>query len=207
MKKNVWLATTNQGKITEFKALLNNKNIVVKSLQDLPKPYKSPIENGTTFVNNARIKALKLYQLVKEPVLADDSGLIIDALNGDPGIYSARFAGEKATDADNRQAVLTHMHHHDQRSARFVCALAFITGADEEYFYYATCEGTLAFKEQGAHGFGYDSLFIPCGLTQSFAEIDKKLKNTISHRAKAIQMLRQHEYFEGVKKDENTCNI
>ena len=189
---HIIIATKNTGKVKEFKSILAPLNIEVTSLLDFSPPLKDIEETGKTFEDNARLKAETIGKLTDQPVIADDSGLIIDALNGRPGIYSARFAGEHATDEDNMRKVLTELLNvpYEARTARFICVLAFALPTGETTFHKGYCEGKIAFEPKGDHGFGYDPIFIPEGFQKTFAQLPAHEKNQLSHRHDAIQQLK-----------------
>lgn len=153
------------------------------------------VEDGKTFAENALIKARAVAQHCDEMVLADDSGLAVDALDGAPGIYSARYAGIGATDTLNNEKLLTALAKvpPERRQAQFVCSLALVEGRTGRVLFgtVGKCEGILRMELAGQGGFGYDPLFIPDGQTQSFAQLGEAVKNSISHRAKALALLNE----------------
>jgi XTP/dITP diphosphohydrolase len=184
----VILATQNQGKVREFSALLSELGWTITSLPD-----SAPIvvEDGTTFEENARKKAEETARALQLPVLADDSGLEVDALGDRPGVYSARYAGESATDQDNNNKLLKELAgvEDSKRTARFVCVLAFAVPGSETLLVRGECEGVLLKELRGEGGFGYDPLFYVPELGKTFAELSSEEKNRISHRAKALRSL------------------
>ena len=193
------IATRNAGKVNEFAALFNNRQLEVRSLADYPE-IPSVEEDGLTFGANALKKAKTLAQLLGVPVLADDSGLCVDALEGAPGVWSARFAGEHATDAENNAKLVLELRSlgvmegsvSQDFKARFICALALYNPENHEVIQVEeACEGLIVLEARGSHGFGYDPLFyLPdFGLTMAELAIDQK--NQISHRAKALKALLQ----------------
>lgn len=189
---DIWVATTNTGKLNEFKNLLSELPFHIHSPSELSF-YSSPVEDGKTFVDNARIKARALRVLKPNAwVVADDSGLEVGGLNNMPGIHSARYAGDKAADAENNAKVLKMLSIRSpmNRQARFVCALVVYSPNAEEHVFIDTVEGTIAEKERGKAGFGYDSIFMPTGESKTFGELGLAYKNRVSHRAKAIRQLR-----------------
>jgi XTP/dITP diphosphohydrolase len=193
--KEIIIATRNQGKAEEFASFFGLYGIQVKTLLDLDKNLPDVEETGTTFEENAKIKASEIAALLKQPVLADDSGLVVDALNGAPGIYSARYAGEEKNDEKNNIKLLEKLQGvpMNKRTARFVCVLAIsVPGEDIEYFK-GYCEGTIARQAKGNNGFGYDPLFIPEGYSKTMAELTADEKNSISHRNQAFQSLKKWE--------------
>jgi len=192
MLNDIIVASGNAGKIKEIVALLADMPVRVTSLKDYWNPVPSIPENGDTFLDNARIKAQWVFDETGRPSLADDSGLVVDALNGEPGVHSARYAGEPSSDSRNTQKLLAALAAipRAQRSARFVCTMVLIVSADEVLVAEGTCEGRIGFESAGNNGFGYDPVFIPDGYTQTFAQLDESIKNTLSHRAKALASLR-----------------
>jgi XTP/dITP diphosphohydrolase len=179
------LASNNRGKIAEFRTLLGD-DVEILSMADLG--LDSPEESGTTFEANALLKARFVFNHTGRVTLADDSGLEVDALDGAPGVYSARYAGDHHDDADNRSLLVRNLGHvpRGARMARFVAAVAIIDRNGNESVYRGTCEGSIAFVERGTEGFGYDSLFeLADGRTM--AELGPLEKNSISHRAHALR--------------------
>src|SRR5699024_2762772 len=157
------------------------------SLLDFP-TIEDVEETGETFEENARLKAEQISSLLHEPVLADDSGLIIDALDGRPGVYSARYAGLSKNDQDNNRKVLDELKDvpMENRTARFVCVLAVARPSKETFFVRGICEGKIAYSEIGINGFGYDPIFIPEGYSTTMSDISSEEKNQISNRGRAI---------------------
>lgn len=190
--KEIIVATKNKGKAKEFQTLFAPYNIEAKSLLDLTEHIPVIAETGDTFSENARIKAETISKIVNRPVIADDSGIVIDALDGKPGVFSARYAGERASDQDNIQKVLDELEGvpSHNRTARFVCVLAIYFNGDLT-FYSGYCEGKIALKAVGSNGFGYDPIFIPEGYTKTMAELTDIEKNKISHRYDAFKKLEQ----------------
>lgn len=186
------VATKNKGKAKEFKYFFNLFNIRAYSLLDLTTDIPDVEETGNTFQENAQLKAEQICTFLDTPVIADDSGLAIDALNGRPGIYSARYAGENKSDQDNIEKVLEELKGipEDKRTARFVCVLALARPNDQTIYRTGTCEGTIAYTTIGTNGFGYDPIFIPEGYTKTMAQLTAQEKNTISHRSHAIKQLK-----------------
>jgi XTP/dITP diphosphohydrolase len=187
---DLWVATTSQGKLNEIKNLTATKGIVIHSPLEL-KVFSAPPETGKTFADNARIKANNLRALRPGVwVVADDSGLEVDGLQNMPGVYSARYAGDRASDAENNAKVLKMLSIRSplKRDARFHCVLIAYDPDGKEHQFEATIEGTIAEKARGTAGFGYDSIFIPKGESLTFAELGIAVKNKISHRAQAIRM-------------------
>lgn len=187
--KRIVLATKNKGKIKEMRELLAPMNIEVLSLADFS-PVDDAEENGATFAENAMLKARYYFAHTGTPCLADDSGLEVDALGGRPGVYSARYSGEDATDAANNAKVLREMEgiEKDKRTARFRCAMALV-GEGIELTTDGTCEGTLLTEEHGQGGFGYDPIFYVPKFDRTLAEMSSEEKNSISHRGAAVRKM------------------
>ena len=146
-------------------------------------------ENGSTFAENAMIKAEAVAEHTDCAVIADDSGIEVDVLDGAPGIYSARYCGEDATDEDRVDKLLEEVANADTRGAQFNCAIALIMPDGEKHIFQGIVRGTLDFEPKGANGFGYDPIFIPDGYSNTFGELDSSIKDEISHRAKALKSL------------------
>ncbi len=181
------LATRNENKLREVKQFLEPHGIEVVSLNEFP-DFPEIEETGETFKDNATIKATEACMFTGMTALADDSGLEVDSLNGLPGIYSARFAGENKSDEDNNNKLLELLKGlpEYQRKARFKCLMAVAT---TECFVYTTegvCEGVIAEEPRGEGGFGYDPIFYLPEYEKTFAELDLETKNKISHRARAL---------------------
>ncbi|OAS17543.1 XTP/dITP diphosphatase [Paenibacillus oryzisoli] len=198
----VVIATRNEGKVKEFAKLFGAKGYKVRSLADYS-DLPEIVESGKTFAENARIKAQIISAHLHVPVLADDSGLCVRALGGDPGVYSARYAGEDATDADNNARLLQALHELEDRielsagdghppllsEASFVCALSLIDPvANEVIEAEDVCQGFIIHEKRGEGGFGYDPLFYIPSLGRTMAELTMEEKNEMSHRAKALRM-------------------
>ncbi len=185
------LGTRNLGKIREITSILEDSGWSFSSPQD---NVETPPEHGKTFIDNATAKARFYATASGLWALADDSGLEVEALGGAPGVYSARYAGENASDADRRALLLSELAQVSEkdRRARFVSGVA-IASADGTVLNVSEgiCEGTITFAPRGNGGFGYDPLFVPDGYSQTFAELPETLKNCISHRARALLKTRQ----------------
>lgn len=185
------LATHNLHKLREFRDLLHPlKHLDVLSLLNFPN-YQLPEETGSTFEENATIKAVDAAQKLNAWVIADDSGLIVPALKGLPGLHSSRYAGDDATDAENRQKLLKAMLNLSgmDRYAYFECALALAGPDGLRKCVTGKCEGEIITQERGRHGFGYDPLFVKHDYDKTFAELPDETKNRISHRRKAFERL------------------
>jgi XTP/dITP diphosphohydrolase len=188
MPKSLLLGTRNPGKVEEITGILEDSGWSFRSLQEFPE-VGSAEENGNTYSANAIAKAMFYASATGLWALADDSGLEVEALRGAPGVFSARYAGENATDADRRDLLLSELAKtgDGNRRARFVAAVA-IANANGELLNVSEgiCEGTITFTPRGNSGFGYDPLFIPNGYDQTFAELSETIKNRISHRGRAL---------------------
>lgn len=188
----ILIATNNKHKVKEFKEILKDfQDIELLTPNELGINIE-PNEYGNSFEENSKIKCLEFYKESQIPVVADDSGLEIDALNKQPGIYSSRFAGEQASDNDNRIKVLQLLDKvkSEDKTARFRCVISFFDGEIVNYFDGAV-EGKIIEEERGSNGFGYDPIFIPNEYNLTFSELDEDIKNKISHRAKALVKFKQ----------------
>ncbi|OAN49350.1 RdgB/HAM1 family non-canonical purine NTP pyrophosphatase [Magnetospirillum moscoviense] len=181
------IASHNQGKVREIGELLAPYGVEVVSAGALGLP--EPEETGSSFVENAELKAKAAALAADLPALADDSGLAVDALGGDPGIYSARWAGPGKDFAAAMALVHDKMGDHPDRSARFVCALSVAWPDGEMVTVEGTVEGTICWPPRGGNGFGYDPFFVPSGASLTFGEIEAAAKHAISHRADAFRKL------------------
>ncbi|MEN2787103.1 RdgB/HAM1 family non-canonical purine NTP pyrophosphatase [Sphingomonas qilianensis] len=184
------IASHNPGKVREIRALLGEYGIEPVSAAELDLP--EPEETGTTFVANAELKALQAADLSGFPALADDSGLCVDALNGDPGIFSARWGGPEKNFVLAMESVESNLAEQGpdaSRAAHFVCALALAWPDGHVEWFEGRVDGTLVWPPRGDNGFGYDAMFVRDGDTQTFGEIDPDLKHAISHRADAFRQL------------------
>ena len=186
------IATTNFHKILELKAMLRShfKDIEILSLKDFPS-YEAPEEIGKTFSEIAELKALHAAKALGLYTLADDSGLVVPALGGEPGIFSRRYAGDHATDKDNREKLTKKLNSlkDDDRFAFFECALSFASPDRLIKTINGVCEGHLLLEARGRGGFGYDPLFMKHDYNKTFAELEEDIKNRISHRRKAFDKL------------------
>ncbi|GAB2492485.1 hypothetical protein GCM10008929_16070 [Alkalibacterium psychrotolerans] len=186
----VIIATKNKGKAKEFEALFNEKGFAIKTLLDFPE-LDDVEETGTTFNENALLKAETIAEKLNTLVLADDSGLIVEALYGQPGVYSARYAGEEKNDAKNNAKLLNELADtpSDKRQAAFHCSLALAEPGKESLVIEGQVKGRIADVPRGTHGFGYDPLFYIPEKDKTMAELSQEEKNKISHRAVALQKL------------------
>lgn len=191
MSQRLLIASTNPGKVAEFRRLLSNLPLEVSGLENLPAPPHAPAETGQTFAENALLKAQYYFSHTGLLALADDSGLEVDALGGAPGICSARYAGENATDAERLAKLLDELQDvpDEQRTARFRCAIALvgvIEVAPEKQVFEGVCEGLITREPRGVNGFGYDPVFFDQQLQRTFAELQPEEKAARSHRGRAL---------------------
>ena len=188
----VVIATNNAHKLEEIGSILEDFEYNIYSLKDVDLGGVEIVEDGKTFEHNALIKARTIAKMTNMIAISDDSGLEVDAIGKKPGIYSARYAGENATDEDNRQKLMKALQNvpMSQRTARFVSAIAVVFPDGKEFVVRGTCEGKIGFEEKGNNGFGYDPLFIVDGYNKTFGEIPSTIKNTISHRANALKLMK-----------------
>lgn len=191
--KTIIIATNNKGKAKEFKSLFAEYGYKIKTLHDFPE-IRDVEETGNTFYANALQKATFISQALDTIVLADDSGLEVDALDGAPGIYSARFAGEHGNDQKNNEKLLEELKNtpEEERTANFHCSLVLVRPDKEPLHVVGTVDGLILQEPTGDNGFGYDPLFFVPELDKSMAELTSDQKNAISHRAQAIIKLRDH---------------
>jgi XTP/dITP diphosphohydrolase len=182
------LATRNTGKTAEIRGLLKNHPVEIRNLDDFG-PIPAIVEDGSTFEANAYKKASLTAAYLGFPALADDSGLCVEALGGAPGVYSARYAGEQADDAQRCQKLLQELGDTDNRRARFECVLSLAVPTGPALTYEAACEGIIARQPSGCNGFGYDPIFFFPELGRTFAELTTEEKSRVSHRGKALQEL------------------
>ena len=189
--KKIIFASKNKGKVKEVVQILNGLNIAIISLTDMNEEIKIK-EDGDSFEANALIKAKLVYNKFKLPTIDDDSGLVVEQLNGAPGIYSARYAGEDGNDKANNKKLLEELKNYPEpHIAKFVCAAVYYAG-EEIHTAIGEFNGRMIDEERGTHGFGYDPLFIPDGYSISSAEMNPELKNSISHRFNAFNKLKKY---------------
>ncbi|MEF2292724.1 MULTISPECIES: XTP/dITP diphosphatase [Virgibacillus] len=188
--KKIIIATKNKGKAKEFKELFAAYELEAISLNELD-GIPDVEETGSTFKENAALKVEQIASVLSLPVIADDSGLMIDALDGKPGVYSARYAGEDKSDQANIDKVLTELHNVPEvkRTAHFICVLAVAIPGSATTYYTGYCHGRIAHSPIGKNGFGYDPIFIPKGFQQTMAQLSQEEKNAISHRRNALKEL------------------
>ena len=186
MKQIIVLATTNQGKTREIHELLKGFPVEIKNLDDFG-PIPEVIEDGTTFDDNAYKKASFTARVLGYPAMADDSGLCVEALDGAPGVWSARYAGENATDADNVNKMLNDLKDKDNRNAAFKCVISIAAPTGAALTYEGECQGVITKKPVGDNGFGYDPLFLYPEFNKTFAQLSIQKKGEVSHRGKALK--------------------
>jgi XTP/dITP diphosphohydrolase len=189
--KRLLVATRNKGKLHEIRALLDGLVDQVLCAADLP-DLPETVEDGATFAENALKKAREACKVTGFPVLADDSGLVVDGLQGRPGVFSARFAGPDADDSANNRKLLQELSLMPEasRTAAFVCAMVYVTPDGTEQLFEGRVGGTIIDHPRGEHGFGYDPLFLVDGYQQTMAELPLSEKNQISHRGQALRGFR-----------------
>jgi XTP/dITP diphosphohydrolase len=184
----VWCATGNPGKLREFRLAGELLGIEVEPVPDL-KSIPAPEETGDTFEANASLKAAYYSQFAPGLLFADDSGLEVDALSGEPGVYSARYAGEHATDDQNNALVLERLGSNPHRTARFVCVIALAEAGQTTHLFRGTVEGEIIHETRGPGGFGYDPMFFYPPFGSTFGEVDGPRKFEVSHRGHALRLL------------------
>ena len=189
------LATRNKGKTEEIRALLADFPVEIKNLDEFG-PLPTPEEDGETFEDNAVAKARFTAKVLGLPALADDSGLMVETLGGAPGVRSARYAGENATDAENNVKLLRELEDTENRNAAFACVIAIAVPWGPALIYEGRCDGSITREPVGKEGFGYDPVFYYPPLQKTFAQLDTREKNRVSHRGQALQEL--HDEFDKV---------
>lgn len=189
--KRLVVATKNKGKLKEIREILSGFEIIGTDELDV---VCDTVEDGVSFLENAHKKAYELMQLTGGPVLADDSGLEVDALGGQPGVFSARFAGEHATDGENTAKLLRELENvpQEKRGARFVCVMCLVYPDGTKIASRGECSGRILPEARGENGFGYDPVFYVVQYGKTFAELSPEEKNAISHRRLALEELREY---------------
>jgi len=185
---NIVAATNNKHKLEEFRDLLSDLDIKILSLNDVG-GAPEVVEDGNSFEENSAKKALETSNYIKMPTFADDSGIVVEALNGAPGIFSARYAGEDASDKKNLEKLLFDMKDCTNRNASFVCVISIAFNGMIVASFKGEVKGVLTYKSTGDCGFGYDPIFIPNGYDKTFGELGDDIKSKISHRAKAVEQI------------------
>ncbi len=183
------IATRNKNKLREFREVLKDLQIEIRSLDDFG-PIPEAIEDGDTFDENAYKKAIHTAKILGLPALSDDSGLVVDALNGAPGVYSARYAGEDATDEKNCAKLINALQGIEDRRAHFQCVLSIAVPSGPALTYEGRCDGIIIDEKRGENGFGYDPIFYFEEFGKTFAELSMEEKNKVSHRGKALADLK-----------------
>ena len=184
------LATQNKGKTKEIKDILKDFPITIKNLNDFG-PIPDVEEDGKTFDDNAYKKASFAARILGHPAMADDSGLVVEALNGKPGVKSARYAGDNAKNSDNCEKLIKNMKNKKNRKAFFECVISIAVPTGQALTYHGTCNGLITEKPSGNNGFGYDPFFFYPDFNKTFAEISMEQKNQVSHRGKALKQVVQ----------------
>ena len=194
------VATNNMGKLREFNKILGELGIECVSLKDMGINIDVE-EDGKTFLENAKIKAEEVFKIAGIPTVSDDSGLEVDALFGEPGVYSARYAGVHGDDEANNRLLLEKLKDvpDEKRSARFKCAIYLVMSEDKHYFSEGGAEGFILHSKKGENGFGYDPLFFSSDLKKGFAEASDEEKNSVSHRGKALRGLKKKLEEDNIK--------
>lgn len=188
--KKIIFASKNEGKVFEVREILKDLNLQIISLSDID--FTGEIEEtGSTFEENAKIKASFVYSKYKVPTIADDSGLVVEQLNGEPGILSARYANNNSDDVENNKKLIAKLKNHPQpHRAKFVCSAVFFDGSNYKVSN-GEVLGRVIENPRGSRGFGYDPLFIPDGYDKTMAELEPDVKNKISHRFNAFSKLKK----------------
>ncbi|EGQ3997771.1 XTP/dITP diphosphatase [Staphylococcus pseudintermedius] len=192
---DIVIASSNQGKINDFKVIFSEDNVI--GINEMIEDFDVE-ETGTTFEENARLKSEAAAKLLNATVIADDSGLEVAALNGKPGVYSARYAGVQKSDEANIEKVLKGLENEENRAARFVCVISMTTATGETTTFKGTVEGEITLSQIGENGFGYDPIFLIPERQKTMAQLTAEEKSEISHRRKAIDQLKA--YIEGEEK-------
>lgn len=192
---DIVIASSNQGKINDFKVIFSEDNVI--GINEMIEDFDVE-ETGTTFEENARLKSEAAAKLLNATVIADDSGLEVAALNGEPGVYSARYAGVQKSDEANIEKVLKGLENEENRAARFVCVISMTTATGETTTFKGTVEGEITLSQIGENGFGYDPIFLIPERQKTMAQLTAEEKTEISHRRKAIDQLKA--YIEGEEK-------
>ena len=189
MNYEIILATNNKHKLQEVREILSPHHIVVYGLSDLSSKLEDVNENGTTYAENALIKAKAVQKITTMPIISDDSGLEITALNNEPGLHSARYASSLGGHDNAIKEILNRLENKNDRSARFVCDIVLLNVEDKPLVFEGIAEGTIAYEKAGEGGFGYDPIFISKETGKCFGLMSQEEKNTVSHRAKALKKL------------------
>jgi XTP/dITP diphosphohydrolase len=189
--KRIVLSTDNKNKVREIKSILKDLSFEVISKSEAGLSDIEVEETESTLSGNALLKAKAISEKTKGIVLADDTGLFVEALDGEPGVYSARYAGEDGNDKKNREKLLEKLKNSKNRKAKFVTSIAIVFEGGNTEIIEGECRGVITEAEIGTNGFGYDSIFVPEDYEETFAELGNEVKNRISHRAKALEKLKE----------------
>jgi XTP/dITP diphosphohydrolase len=189
----ILLATNNKHKVEEIKKILDNDSLILFTLKDLNINIDVE-EDKDTLEGNALKKAEEIFRISKIPTLADDTGLFVDALNGEPGVYSSRYSGKDATYESNCKLLLRNLQyiHSSRRKAYFKTVVCYYISENEHHFFEGVMYGKIISENRGNNGFGYDPIFIPDGFDRTYAEMTDEEKNSISHRGRAFEKVKQY---------------
>lgn len=190
MSKRIILSTDNKNKIREIKDILSAEDVEIATKKDFNINIEIE-EDGETLEENSYKKAKEIWEKTKEIVIADDTGLFVKELKGEPGVKSARYAGEHSTDLENRTKLIEKLRNIENREAKFITIITIIDESGKVYIAKGECSGKIILEERGTNGFGYDSIFIPDGYDKTFAQLGDITKNKISHRTKALKNLKE----------------
>ena len=191
-KRKLVISTDNENKIKEISHILKGLDIEILSKKDIGLEDLNVTEDGDSLEENSMLKAQALSEITKYMVMADDSGLFVDYLKGDPGVYSSRYGGEEGNDEKNNKKLMKALKDIkvEERKAKFKTVIVLITEDKEVIVMEGQCKGTIGLVAKGNNGFGYDPLFIPEGYSETFGELGEEIKNKISHRARALEKLK-----------------
>lgn len=190
MSKRIILSTDNKNKIREIKDILSAEDVEIATKKDFNINIEIE-EDGETLEENSYKKAKEIWEKTKEIVIADDTGLFVKELKGEPGVKSARYAGEHSTDLENRTKLIEKSRNIENREAKFITIITIIDESGKVHIAKGECSGKIILEERGTNGFGYDSIFIPDGYDKTFAQLGDITKNKISHRTKALKNLKE----------------
>lgn len=190
MSKRIILSTDNKNKIREIKDILSAEDVEIATKKDFNINIEIE-EDGETLEENSYKKAKEIWEKTKEIVIADDTGLFVKELKGEPGVKSARYAGEHSTDLENRTKLIEKLRNIENREAKFITIITIIDESGKVHIAKGECSGKIILEERGTNGFGYDSIFIPDGYDKTFAQLGDITKNKISHRTKALKNLKE----------------
>ena len=189
MNFELLFASSNTHKVNEVRKILSPHGITLYGINDLNLDPGEIIEDGDSYFENAKIKAIALAKITNMPIIADDSGLEVEALDNAPGLYSSRFAKEFASQEEANRFVVNKVQEVGNNKAAFICDIVLVNTEDKPLLFEGKCEGIITDSLKGVNGFGYDPIFVPNGYESTFAELDEDTKNKISHRARALTKL------------------